>query len=87
MPTLKWIKERSHLYRYTLHLLRFQNNFQGEVHSETVLPLLADPRGCANRSQMLPFGAIRLNVDKVVDHHVYETSNVVPSAEPSTISF
>ncbi|VDL73491.1 unnamed protein product, partial [Nippostrongylus brasiliensis] len=45
---------------------------QGALESETVLPLLNDRRGLANRSGMLPFGNRRLNVGSTVDNHNYQ---------------
>ncbi|KAJ1363336.1 hypothetical protein KIN20_023180 [Parelaphostrongylus tenuis] len=44
---------------------------QGDLKSETVIPLLNDNRGQANRSGMLPFGSRRLNLGVVVDNHNY----------------
>uniref|UniRef100_A0A0K0D2R3 Titin n=1 Tax=Angiostrongylus cantonensis TaxID=6313 RepID=A0A0K0D2R3_ANGCA len=44
---------------------------QGDLKSETVIPLLNDNRGQANRSGMLPFGSRRRNLGVIVDSHNY----------------
>ncbi|VDM59804.1 unnamed protein product [Angiostrongylus costaricensis] len=49
---------------------------QGDLKSETVIPLLNDNRGQANRSGMLPFGSRRLNLGVIVDNHKYFMQDV-----------
>ncbi|KJH44357.1 hypothetical protein DICVIV_09597, partial [Dictyocaulus viviparus] len=58
---------------------------QGNLKTETVIPLLNDNRGLANRSGMLPFGSRRLNLGVVVDNH--EFSNIDDGSSDSIIPF
>ncbi|VDD89177.1 unnamed protein product, partial [Enterobius vermicularis] len=46
---------------------------QGEVHSETVIPLISQAHG-ASKAGMLPFGAYRRNVSSIIDSHEFDTS-------------
>ncbi|MFH4976333.1 hypothetical protein AB6A40_003042 [Gnathostoma spinigerum] len=48
---------------------------QGEVPSETVIPLASTPVS-AGRSGMLPFGAYRRNVADIIDSHEYDDSKL-----------
>lgn len=52
------------------------NAMQGELHSETVIPLFSQAVG-DNRSGMLPFGSYRRNVSEVIDHHEFDDSKVL----------
>uniref|UniRef100_A0A915PPX5 Uncharacterized protein n=1 Tax=Setaria digitata TaxID=48799 RepID=A0A915PPX5_9BILA len=51
---------------------------QGDLHSETVIPLFSQAVG-ENRSGMLPFGSYRRNVSDVIDHHQFDDSKLKES--------
>ncbi|VDK75606.1 unnamed protein product, partial [Onchocerca ochengi] len=51
---------------------------QGDLHSETVIPLFSQAVG-DNRSGMLPFGSYRRNISDVIDHHRFDESKLKDS--------
>ncbi|VDP11331.1 unnamed protein product, partial [Onchocerca flexuosa] len=51
---------------------------QGDLHSETVIPLFSQAVG-DNRSGMLPFGSYRRNISDVIDHHKFDESKLKES--------
>ncbi|VDK22241.1 unnamed protein product [Anisakis simplex] len=46
---------------------------QGDLHSETINPLLSQDTGASSKG-MMPFGAYRRNVSSVIDNHDFDTS-------------
>lgn len=49
---------------------------KGELHSETVIPLMGQATG-ASRAGMMPFGAYRSNISTIIDNHGFDTSKVI----------
>uniref|UniRef100_A0A914RNE9 Uncharacterized protein n=1 Tax=Parascaris equorum TaxID=6256 RepID=A0A914RNE9_PAREQ len=48
---------------------------KGELHSETVIPLMGQANG-ASRAGMMPFGAYRSNISTIIDNHGFDTSKL-----------
>ncbi|VDK49578.1 unnamed protein product, partial [Anisakis simplex] len=48
---------------------------QGDLHSETINPLLSQDTGASSKG-MMPFGAYRRNVSSVIDNHDFDTSKL-----------
>uniref|UniRef100_A0A0N5ADM7 Microtubule-actin cross-linking factor 1 n=1 Tax=Syphacia muris TaxID=451379 RepID=A0A0N5ADM7_9BILA len=48
---------------------------QGEVHSETIIPLLSQAKSVP-KDGMLPFGAYRRNISTVIDNHDFDDSKI-----------
>ncbi|VDN06961.1 unnamed protein product [Thelazia callipaeda] len=68
---------------------------QGNLHSETVIPLFSQAVG-NDQSGMLPFGSYRRNISDVIDHHDFDDSkttqikykdHMTPNCDPESHSF